>query len=261
MIFDPCNGYEFNCCFDTYGTPEFVRVDSDPTSPTYGSSQQVFDDGTILDPTVSRLPDDSYYIDNSCTGPGLPYPRTDCVLSRIAASPFPILPRCWNRNDTLVANRNCRSPLDGSVLPLCIEVAVTQTSFIVECGGEFVDDEHCGTFLEIHRPGYADKISEVRLRGMYPSGYRMTVISTTYKANAAQTICYDQIKKGLFEIWWVQRTRYNFIVERRVPFQIISPECDWDDPNNRYLPYATLFLPDGSPRATVLAGLNPFKKP
>jgi len=87
----------------------------------------------------------------------------------------------------------------------------------------------------------------------------MTVLSTTYKGDQTRTLCYDAIKKGRFELWWVQRTRYNFVVERRIPFTVISPECDWDDYNNRYLPYATLFLADGvTRRARVLAGLNPL---
>ena len=180
-------------------------------------------------------------------------------MSRVARRPFSSLPRCWNRNESIVADGSCRSPVDGSPLPLCIELAVTQTNFIVECANEFKADPHCGTFLEVHRPGFAEKISEARLRAMYPSGYRMTVLSTTYKGDQARTLCYDALKKGRFELWWVQRTRYNFVVERRIPFSVSSPECDWDDSNNRYLPYATLFLPDGvTRRARQLAGLDPF---
>ena len=226
VIFNPCQGYEYNCCFDTYGTPEYVVVDSDPNSQTYGTRSNVLDTGAVIDPTTSRLPDDELFIDNSCTGVNLPAPRTDCVMSRIARRPFASLPRCWNRNDTVVADGSCRSPADGSLLPLCIELAVTQTNFIIECDNDFKTDPHCGTFLEVHRPGFADKIGEARLRAMYPSGYRTTVLSTTYKGDQTRTLCYDSIKKGKFELWWVQRTRYNFVVERRIPFSIISPECD-----------------------------------
>ena len=232
VIFNPCQGYEFNCCFDTFGTPEYQRVDSEPylasgqLNPNYGARSSVLDDGSIIDPTTSRLPDDEFFIDNSCTDVNMPYPRTDCVMSRVARRPFSKLPRCWNRNDTVVADGSCRSPVDGSPLPLCIELGVTQTNFIIECANEFQADAHCGTFLEVHRPGFAEKIGEARLRAMYPSGYRMTVLSTTYKGDKTRTLCYDALKKGKFELWWVQRTRYNFVVERRIPFSIISPECD-----------------------------------
>ena len=259
VIFNPCEGYSHDCCSDTYGTPEYLSVNSDPKSINYGIRRQRLDDGSTLLQAVSRLPDDQLYIDDSCQGLNLPPGRTDCYEVRLARKPFPILPRCWNRNETVIGDGTCRSPSDGSSLNLCIELGITQTGFIYECGGEFKEDPHCGTFLEIHRPGFADKVSETRLRGLYPSGYRMTVISTTYKGDPNRTICYDQIKQGKFEMWWVQRTRHNLVVERRVPFTVISPECDWDDPNNRYLPYATLYLPDGvTRRARILAGLDPF---
>jgi hypothetical protein len=54
------------------------------------------------------------------------------------------------------------------------------------------------------------------------------------------------------QVWWVLRTLYNFIVERRLPFRVVSPLCDWDVENNRYLPYATVAT------APDLAGQDPF---
>lgn len=45
----------------------------------------------------------------------------------------------------------------------------SQTAISVTCGGEYADDDHCGTFLELHM-GYSnsyvdteDVLSEVRL--------------------------------------------------------------------------------------------------
>ena len=79
-----------------------------------------------------------------------------------------------------------------------MEVGITQTAYIVECGGAFADDEHCGTFLEVHRRSGganasaatavdpAEVLGETRLRGMYTSGYRMSLVSTTYKASPTQ---------------------------------------------------------------------------
>jgi hypothetical protein len=81
VIFNPCQGYEYNCCFDTYGTPEYQVVDSSPKlpdgsdNPNYGLRTSVLDDGSIIDPTTSRLPDDEFFIDNSCTGVNLPASR------------------------------------------------------------------------------------------------------------------------------------------------------------------------------------------
>ena len=41
-----------------------------------------------------------------------------------------------------------------------------------------------------------------------------------------------------YEIWWVQRTRYNFIVQKRKGFKVTEPVCTFDDVNDRYFPYA-----------------------
>jgi hypothetical protein len=71
-------------------------------------------------------------------------------------------------------------------------------------------------------------------------------------------LCYDPATAGAHELWWVQRSRRGGgggggrrIVERRLPFAVISPLCDWDAVNDRYLPYATL------PGALPLAGQPP----
>ena len=117
VVFDPCRSYDYKCCFDTYGTPEFLDVDTDPASPTYGTRTSVLDSGATIDPTTSRRPDDEYYIDNSCTGVNQPPGRTDCVMSRLARRPFSIQPVCWNNNDTLVVRRGrgeMRAPPRGA---------------------------------------------------------------------------------------------------------------------------------------------------
>ena len=51
-----------------------------------------------------------------------------------------------------------------------MELAFTQTSLVVECGNEFVDDAHCGTFMEIHKPNDPIILSESKLRGQFMSG-------------------------------------------------------------------------------------------
>lgn len=195
VIFDPCRGYEHNCCFDTYGVPEYLQVEGNSSLPSYGTRTLQLDDGTPMDSEISRRPDDELFIDESCEGENLPAGRTDCVMARVARRAFSLTPRCWNWNASVIADAGCRSPADGSPLKLCLEVGVTQTAFILECGGKYATSEHCGTYLEIHRPARSDKLSEVRLRAMYPSGYRMTVISTTYKGDGNRTLCYDPIKQ------------------------------------------------------------------
>lgn len=258
VIFDPCREYEFDCCNDTYGTPEFEYVNADPTAQDYNVIRTVYDDLTPVPQAASRRPTDELYVDPSCTGEGLPLGRVDCVMERIAKRPASRMPQCWNWNATLVADADCRAPLDGTPIPLCIELGYTQNAYIVECGGEFSRDPHCGTYLEIHRPGRADKLAETRLRGVFTSGYRRTVISTTYKRHPNRVLCWDPYRKGRYELWWVQRTQYNFIVQRRMTFSIISPICDWDPENNRYLNYATLYNELGEKVARSGVESNPF---
>jgi hypothetical protein len=51
-------------------------------------------------------------------------------------------------------------------------------------------------------------------------------------------------------VWWVQRTRYNFITQKKKPFKVISPTCTYDSLYERYLPYA-IQRPDGTYVDTV----------
>lgn len=258
VIFQPCRQYDYACCSDTFGTPEYATTIANASRADYGTTYLTLDGGVAMDPAISRRPDAAYFIDETCTGQFQPPGRVDCVAARVASREYAVNPRCWNSPDDVIADAGCRSPADGSPLALCLELGFTQTAYVVECGGASQFNEHCGTFLEIHPPGFADMINEAKLRGTYTSGYRMTVISTTYKGDATRTLCWDPIKLGAYELWWVTRTLFIFSVERRIPFHVVSPLCDWDPVNNRYLPYATLLNPDGSRHATVLAGLDPF---
>lgn len=47
---------------------------------------------------------------------------------------------------------------------------------------------------------------------------------------------------GPYQLWWVQRTLYDFVIEFRTSFAVSSPSCDWDPDNKRYNPYKDLDL-------------------
>ena len=248
VIFDPCRGQPANCCNNTFGTPEFERFDA-----ASGARAHAYADGSPAPASALRRPRDQLLIDPTCTGPQQPRGRPDCVTSRVASAPWPAMPACWNWNASVRAGLGCRSPLDGSPLPLCLELGYTQNAYVADCGGNYQGSGHCGTYLEVHRPGREDKLAEVRLPGVLPSGYLMTVISTTYKRNASLALCFDPVKGGRYELWWVLRALDGFYVQRRLPFAVVSPLCDWDALNNRYSEYATLGLP-----GQVLAGVDYF---
>ena len=43
-----------------------------------------------------------------------------------------------------------------------------------------------------------------------------------------------------YEIWYVQRTPYDFVIQQRKPFKVMSPKCTYDIVNQRYFPLAQL---------------------
>ena len=85
-------------------------------------------------------------------------------------------------------------------MDLCMEVGITQTAYIFECGGAVAGSFNCGTFLEVHRPHDNNVLAETRLRGQYTSGYRMSIVSTTYLTSPDRVICWDPVKQGKYEV-------------------------------------------------------------
>mmetsp|Transcript_10530 Transcript_10530/g.33515 ORF Transcript_10530/g.33515 Transcript_10530/m.33515 type:complete len:169 (-) Transcript_10530:489-995(-) len=85
------------------------------------------------------------------TVPGAPLREgsATCLPSLLCVQAFP---PCWDHNASVVANADC---LDGSGnrLPSCITVGYSQNAIVAECGNEYADSRHCGTFLELHSPG------------------------------------------------------------------------------------------------------------
>lgn len=239
VLFDPCRFHGVNCCNDTYGVKEFQRIDTTRVGSTLVETRyEVREDGTLLSHDVSRSVERDTYINELCTGVQTPF--KDCVDVRLAKRESSLHPPCFNYNETMVADKQCRSPSDNSPLDLCVEIGIMQTAHILECGGAYEADPHCGTWVEVHRRGFAEVLSATRIKSVFTSGYRTTVLSTTYKRASDRVLCFDPLKLGNYEVWWVQRTLDRWRVERRIPFRIVSPLCDWDAVNNRYQPYATV---------------------
>lgn len=60
---------------------------------------------------------------------------------------------------------------------------------------------------------------------------------TTY--DFEQDVVKLEYGRSMYEMWWVQRTRSEFIVEKRKGFNVTSPLCSFDLTNDRYV---TLFF-------------------
>lgn len=142
-----------------------------------------------------------------------------------------VRPACWDYNDSINALASCYN-VDGRRRDTCVAVGFMQTSYIVQCGGAFELSNHCGTFLELHEPENEMILSQTRLLRQYPNGFRTTTLPLFFQGDRARTVC-----MGDYEIWWVQRTRYNFVVQNKKKFRISFPRCDFDYATNKYKNY------------------------
>jgi hypothetical protein len=100
-----------------------------------------------------------------------------------------------------------------------MQVAFISNAHISTClGTEFADDINCGTFIELHRTGseltesVAEILADIRLKSN-GGAFSTEWIST-------QKLC-----AGVYELWWVVRTRSGPYVQFRKSFTVITPSC------------------------------------
>lgn len=183
--------------------------------------------------------------------------RRDCVRPRISFVQETFRPRCWDYNSTVPADQDCYDS-SGNKFPYCVQMAFSIDAFVYQCSGyqgegPFSQDAHCGTFIEIHLPNITmrddngqlyqrysdDQIREVLIDVKVPegmsTGYKTVVLPTQYKNIRNRILC-----AGPYQVWWVQRTLYDFVIEFRSTFAVISPACDWDADNKRYQPFKVI---------------------
>ncbi|KAG7398188.1 hypothetical protein PHYBOEH_011511 [Phytophthora boehmeriae] len=248
LLLDPCRNHAVDCCIDRFGEPAYV----DPVATAKEKIALVDESGVTLDISVSRIGDRPSLFDQNCyldddlipyrlqktLGPsGLKvtknYTNSGCIGRLRALVPIDevVRPACWDHNDSINALASCYN-IDGRMRDTCVAVGYMQNSYIVQCGGAFELSNHCGTFLELHEPGNELILSQTRLLGSYPSGFRTTTLPLFFRGDRTRTICI-----GDYEIWWVQRTRYNFIVQKKKKLHVTSPQCDFDFATNKYKNY------------------------
>ena len=179
--------------------------------------------------------------------------KQECTEKRVKKVQPYIRPKCWDYNYTLVGDNDCYWT-NGTKRRYCITMAYMSTAYILQCtgfqnNGEYNDDTHCGTYIEVHLPNitlgkftglYNKKqieqvIIEVKLPPGFASGYRSIPLPTQYKDHPRRILC-----RGSYQVWWVLRTPSEFIIEKRKTIYLTKPICDWDPFNKRYRPYATI---------------------
>ena len=74
MIFDPCRNYEPSCCFDRFGTPEYLENEN--------TSSQIVktEDNSEIDHISSRLGDQLLLLDEVCLGLETPLTVIDTCM-------------------------------------------------------------------------------------------------------------------------------------------------------------------------------------
>ena len=141
-----------------------------------------------------------------------------CYDLHAGLTQYPVLPACWDNNATVDATLDCYNTT-GDPGKTCVTIGYTSTAYVPECGGRFEGDDHCGVFIELHRIGDERVLADAKVPGgswAFPSGYRMMRMPLTYLGDLDRVVC-----EGRYELWWVSRTRYNFMVEYRKPPVVI----------------------------------------
>ncbi|CAN0212441.1 unnamed protein product [Ectocarpus sp. 12 AP-2014] len=207
IIVDPCKGNSYDCCDRFYGAPEYpMLIDPDQSSYRvvdkylFADTTEILANTVIVDkegvtvPTAnSRFADDEIVIEDNCTAAGVP-DGLSCVGFRQKQQRSTSVARCTDNNQTVDAGSSCQN-VAGEVSEHCLAVGYSQTAISVICGGDFAEDDHCGTFLELH-VGYANYyadtegvLSEVRLLTANVTGYTTTTIPTTWMNDSSKILC------------------------------------------------------------------------
>lgn len=140
----------------------------------------------------SLRPDDSVVIDESCVEERVPH--FNCIGPRTRAIKMRITIPCSDNNKTVSSTSYCIDP-NEKIQEHCMQVGYSQNTFIFSCGGDFENDNECGTFLEIHKPigsFYDDEnivIAEKRLSQPFTNGMKTTTIPLTYNGDPSKLLC------------------------------------------------------------------------
>eukprot|EP00607_Mallomonas_marina_P000807 CAMPEP_0182435066 /NCGR_PEP_ID=MMETSP1167-20130531/73519_1 /TAXON_ID=2988 /ORGANISM="Mallomonas Sp, Strain CCMP3275" /LENGTH=458 /DNA_ID=CAMNT_0024625677 /DNA_START=149 /DNA_END=1522 /DNA_ORIENTATION=+ len=211
ILIDPCRNLAYDCCLNYFGTPEYLALRKPGLEPERVIRKNILANDSIISsngnlvyengdrvnsPTTStstsRMPDDDIVIDSECQGAGDPYQY--CVAYHIANVRSIIRPACTDNNNTLDALANCTG-LDGNTYPYCVQIGFSQNSFIAQCHPDYLHQDHCGTFLELHlasgSPEYTSEtlLSTTKILENSVSGYYTTNISLLWMNDPYKVLC------------------------------------------------------------------------
>jgi hypothetical protein len=123
---------------------------------------------------------------------------------------------CREMDDEMCCDQSAESSCgDHDVIVASTDLAIAwfTNQYIIQCQGDFLDNEECGTFIEVHRPTNPTVISQIRIEKYSEDGFSMEFIST-------KTLC-----AGRYELWFVVRSRSARILQYVKPFYCSEPSC------------------------------------
>jgi hypothetical protein len=210
VIVDPCRGHaNYSCCMNVFGSPEYPSLKASTHSQErvlryteLGAEDEVqmnydlvYEDSSSVPTLAQRTPDDYEIHDEACEayltgsdGSELTY----CQGKNYAYKKATLVPACMDNNQSLNTLNDCIDPLTGVNHTYCTQVAYSQNAFIGQCG---IDDDHCGTYLEIHQSGgtpystQEDVIADVRVENRNVSGFYTTLMPLTWKGSSNKVLC------------------------------------------------------------------------
>ena len=162
--------------------------------------------------------------------------RDDCVAFGVKRYQPPENPACWDYNATVKSGLPCRNK-KGERVENCVEIGYSQNAYIVNCSPDASAKGNCGAYLEVHEPEIdilgnrvdnTKVLTQMLLPGGFVSGYETIPMPTTFADDPLRILC-----EGDYELWWVQRTLSNLIIEKKLKFRVLQPSCDWDRYNKR----------------------------
>ena len=153
--------------------------------------------GSELDYRDPRRADDILFTDESCVR--LRDPHMACIADRFAAARSKMMPPCSDNNQTVDSTLDCYTTA-GKMKTHYMQVSYSQNSYIYVCGGDFAHDDHCGTYLEIHKANgtpYDDEamvLSDVKITSPVTNGMQTTTLPLLYKGDPSRILCsYEEI--------------------------------------------------------------------
>lgn len=191
VIVDPCRGHGPGCCQDVFGTPQYIGAAKARVPGTISALLSSDENGVTSPVANSRLQDQYVYFDPDCDkevvagslretkGSALKVKRsydgfgndvyTRCVGHNLAVDLEVKSPACWDHNRTVNATLPCFT-VSGDRFPSCLSIGYFSSAYVVQCGGAYREDDHCGTFVELHQAKTASALAAAAADGSSSSG-------------------------------------------------------------------------------------------